>query len=99
MVLQGRTPTGRLWRDFPRREDGQPHNLVTTRLLWLRGLEPGVNSGPGVDSYRRYIYIHGTNREDALGGAVSGGCVLLRDAEILDLYPRVPVGTHVWLEV
>ena len=33
----------------------------------LRGLEEGLNKGPEMDSYDRYIYIHGTNHEDRLG--------------------------------
>src|SRR5271154_5127850 len=38
-------------------------NLITSRILWLKGLEPGVNSGGDVDTYKRFIYIHGTQRE------------------------------------
>ena len=34
---------------------------ITSRILWLAGLEEGVNKGKGVDSYTRYIYIHGTH--------------------------------------
>ena len=33
---------------------------ITTRILWLEGLEPGFNRGGNVDSHARYIYIHGT---------------------------------------
>lgn len=41
---------------------------ILTRILWLRGREPGRNRGPGVDSYRRFIYVHGTNQEQHLAG-------------------------------
>ena len=32
-------------------------DYVTSRILWLDGLEIGKNKGSGVDSYDRYIYI------------------------------------------
>ena len=37
-----------------------PDAKITTRILWLEGLEPGFNRGGNVDSHARYIYIHGT---------------------------------------
>ena len=40
---------------------------VTTRILWLSGEEDGINKGGNVDSYQRYIYIHGTSEEGRLG--------------------------------
>ena len=42
-------------------------DLILTRILTLEGLEDGVNRGPGCDSLERYIYLHGTNHEEALG--------------------------------
>ena len=39
--------------------------------------------------------IHGTNRPDTIGTAVSSGCFRLVDADVADLYERVPVGTKV----
>jgi lipoprotein-anchoring transpeptidase ErfK/SrfK len=94
MILKARIPTGQFW---PKASDAATSNLVTTRILWLEGLQPGFNSGAGVDSYARFIYIHGTNREDALGSQISGGCVLLRDSEVVRLYAETPVGSHVYL--
>ena len=41
-------------------------DFVTSRILWLDGLEEGANKGPGIDSYNRYIYIHGTLKKDLL---------------------------------
>ena len=35
-------------------------DVITTRILWLDGLEIGKNKGGNVDSKSRYIYIHGT---------------------------------------
>ena len=40
---------------------------ITSRILWLSGLEKGKNKGEQIDSYKRYIYIHGTSEEGKLG--------------------------------
>ena len=95
MVFKGRRPTGRHFSEHT--DDG---NLITSRILWLRGLEPGVNvgndiEGRAVDSYARYIYIHGTNREEHLGQPQSAGCVLMANLDIIALHEEVRVGDHV----
>lgn len=59
---------------------------VLTRIMWLEGLEPGVNSGPGVDSHDRYIYLHGTNQEQLLGSPASHGCIRLSNRDIMELF-------------
>ena len=46
---------------------GQPFAPIAHRILWLEGLEPGLNRGGNVDSHARYIYIHGTGNETDLG--------------------------------
>ncbi len=38
--------------------------------------------------------LHGTNEPWSIGRAVSSGCVRLLNQDIIDLYSRVPVGTH-----
>jgi hypothetical protein len=95
MVFKGRVPTGRHFSEHA--DDG---NLITSRILRLRGLEPGVNAGHdaegrAVDTYDRYVYIHGTSREDRLGQPQSAGCVVLGNADIIALYDEVRVGDHV----
>ena len=62
---------------------------VTTRILWLDGLEPGLNKGGDVDSYQRFIYIHGTDEEGRLGAPASHGCIRMRNQDVIDLYERV----------
>ncbi|HEY0947559.1 MAG TPA: L,D-transpeptidase [Opitutaceae bacterium] len=91
MVFKSRVPTGRHFNEFAESESATS-NLVTTRILWLRGLEAGVNAGGDIDSYDRYIYIHGTNHEDRIGEPQSGGCVLMRNLEIIELYDEVRSG-------
>lgn len=71
---------------------------ITSRILWLRGLEPGRNSGAGCDSYTRYIYIHGTPHEAAIGSPASIGCIRMRNADVIALYDVVAEGTPVVIE-
>lgn len=65
---------------------GGEKDYVLTRILWLEGLEPGVNQGPGIDSHERYIYIHGTNQEHLLGTPASHGCIRLSNTDVVDLF-------------
>ncbi len=96
MVFKARQATGRLASEWPAPED----NLITSRILRLEGLEPGHNQGRDaegrvVDTRARFVYLHGTNQQSMLGQPNSHGCVLLSDADIIRLYPRIPVGTIV----
>ena len=68
---------------------------VTTRILWLEGLEHGRNKGEGIDSFKRYIYIHGTSEEGRLGTPASHGCIRMKNKEVIDLYNKVAIGTLV----
>lgn len=95
MVFKGRVPTGRHFNELPE-ADTHP-NLITSRILWLRGLEPGVNQGGDVDTRERYVYIHGTNHEDRLGTPQSAGCILMRNIEIVELHEEVRSGDLVWI--
>jgi lipoprotein-anchoring transpeptidase ErfK/SrfK len=96
-------PPGRVFRD--RLDTGETwtigksgDNLVLTRILRLQGLEDGVNRGPGIDSYDRYIYIHGTNNETAVGSPASHGCVCMTNADVVELFDAVPEGTIVFID-
>ncbi len=86
-VFESREPTGRIWRG-----ESDAGDLITTRILRLAGLEPGINQGPGCDSYERYIYFHGTNHESQLGQAVSAGCIRMANADVVTLFERVREG-------
>ena len=68
---------------------------ITTRILWLEGMEEGKNKGIGIDSYKRYIYIHGTSEEGRLGMPASHGCIRMKNKDIIDLYRIIEVGTLV----
>lgn len=91
MVFKSRIPTGRHFsEELERNPDND--NLITSRILWLRGLEPGLNRGGNVDTYERYVYIHGTNHDERIGEPLSAGCVLMRNLEIVELYEQVRAG-------
>lgn len=94
MVFKGRVPTGQLFSEFPAHE--QVSNLITTRIIRLRGLE-AHNSGESCDSYARYIYIHGTNHEDRIGEPFSGGCVEMLNTEVVELFDAVAEGDLIWI--
>ena len=88
--LQGRSFTSRLPdkiilpQDQWRSDSGKDY--VLTRILWLTGLEPGINAGGRVDSHNRCIYIHGTNQEHLLGKPASHGCLRLSNRDVMELF-------------
>jgi hypothetical protein len=63
---------------------------VTTRIIWLRGLE-----AQNAHAFQRCIYIHGTPQEKAIGRPASYGCVRMKSSDIAALYDRVPLGAIV----
>mgnify|MGYP001158088763 FL=1 len=92
------TPVGTVFKGRqPVRHDGKGDRtaLITDRILWLEGLEPGFNSGGEVDSRQRYIYIHGIGDESRLGQPNSQGCIHLGAAGLLPLFDAIPEGTLV----
>lgn len=93
-VFVGRQATGELYEPalaekFPERD------WILTRILWLRGIEPGRNQGGNVDSYRRYIYIHGMPDDVDINTCGSRGCIRLRNQDIIDLFDQVEEGAMV----
>ena len=84
-VFVSRRPTHEVipWSCF-RTEGGADY--VLTRIMWLDGMEKGLNNGGVVDSHSRYIYIHGTNQEQLLGRPASHGCIRLSNRDVLELF-------------
>ncbi|PWU05195.1 MAG: L,D-transpeptidase [Verrucomicrobia bacterium] len=72
--------------------------LVTTRILWLAGLELGLNQGPNIDSFERFIYIHGTNREHLIGTPATLGCITLTNKDIITLFNSTPCDSLVYIQ-
>lgn len=93
-VFQRRRPTGEiLSQELASR---YPHrDWILTRVLWLEGLQRGLNRGGGDDSLRRFIYIHGTADEHLIGKPVSHGCIRMLAEDLVELFELVPTGTRV----
>lgn len=93
-VFVRRRPTGEsytptLGAQFPERD------WILTRILWLSGCEPGLNRLGECDTMRRFIYIHGSPDEVAMGVPGSHGCIRMKNADVIDLFERVEAGTPV----
>lgn len=95
-ILRGREATGECAEIITHAHASQ-EDLVLSRILWLQGLEQGKNLGQGVDSYQRYIYIHGTQEEGLIGQPASHGCVRMLNKDIVELFDRVEEGAFVYI--
>lgn len=96
-VFLGRRRTGEIYSD----ELASQHpdrDWVLSRILWLSGTEMGRNCDGDVDTLSRYIYIHGTPCESALGTPASIGCIRMRDEDVIELFDLVSTGTVVDIE-
>jgi L,D-transpeptidase catalytic domain len=90
-VFKSRQVVGFTWQ-------GLPLAPITNRILWLEGLEQGLNRGGNVDTHNRYVYIHGTGDESTIGRPASHGCIHLSGQDLIPLYDFLPSGTLVWIE-
>ncbi|GAB6068247.1 L,D-transpeptidase [Methylothermus subterraneus] len=95
-VLVGRRPTGEIYdsslaRRYPERD------WILSRILWLSGLEIGFNRLGTVDTLRRFIYIHGSPDHLIDGQPRSHGCIRMRNADVIELFEQVRVGTKVYV--
>ncbi len=95
-VFVGRRPTGEIYnaelgKQYPQRD------WILSRILWLSGLESGKNRYGDVDTFWRYIYIHGTPEEHLIGAPVSHGCIRMKNRHLLALFERVAAGTKVFI--
>ncbi len=68
---------------------------ITSRVLWLSGMEEGKNKGKKIDSFNRYIYIHGTSEEGRIGTPASHGCIRMKNKDVIELYEKIKIGTLV----
>lgn len=63
---------------------------VTTRIIWLSGLE-----AQNAQAFHRCIYIHGTPEEKTIGRPASYGCIRMKASDVAVLYDQIPVGALV----
>ncbi len=88
-VFVRRRPTGEVWSpDLHAKYPGR--DWMLTRILWLSGCEVGKNRLGDVDTMRRMIYIHGAPDSAEMGAPGSHGCIRMRNADVVDLFERVP---------
>ena len=93
-VFVGRRPTGEIYHPelaarYPERD------WILTRILWLTGLEPGLNQGGDHDTLRRFIYIHGCPDSAPMGQPLSHGCIRMRNRDLLELFEQANAGDRV----
>ena len=96
-VFVARRPTGEIHSPELSAAQAQ-RDWILTRILWLSGLEPGKNRLGDVDTFRRFIYIHGCPEEVPMGTPSSHGCIRMRNADVIELFDMVPAGTHVHIK-
>ena len=90
--------TEELHKQYPKKD------WILTRILWLCGQEEGKNKGYNaqgkvVDSYRRYIYIHGAGDHAPFGVAPSSlGCVRMNSEDVIEVFSKAPIGTDVVID-
>ena len=88
----GRVHTGEVFPIYSDQEIYVKEDVVQSRILWLSGLENNINKGIGVDSFARYIYIHGTPEEWLLGSKASKGCIRMSNKDVIELFEKVHEG-------
>jgi len=93
-IFVGREASGEMYHP-ELREQFPDRDWILTRILWLSGCEEGKNKGGNVDSYDRYIYIHGGPDDLAMGVPGSRGCVRMRNTDVIELFDLVETETGV----
>jgi lipoprotein-anchoring transpeptidase ErfK/SrfK len=93
-VFIGRRPTGEictpeLYAASPERD------WILTRVIWLAGREEAKNLGGNVDTFSRYIYIHGTPDDEPINEPRSHGCIRMRNDDVIALFDLVEPGIRV----
>ena len=88
-VFKARQETGEVYNQalaaqFPERD------WILSRILWLSGLEDNFNLGEGCDTFKRYIYIHGTPDSEPMGIPMSHGCIRMRNDDVIELFELIP---------
>lgn len=86
-VYQSRIPTA-----LPC-DQSSPEDQVASRIIRLHGLESANRN-----TLARYIYIHGTNQPHLLGSPAGHGCIRMHPDDILEIFPKVCIGTPVTIQ-
>lgn len=90
-VLRSRIFTGEIWSKDPSNPlANSVEDLILTRLLWLQGAEEN-----NINTFQRFIYLHGTNQEELLGKPASHGCIRFSNSDILEVFEMLQTGSEV----
>ena len=81
--------------DLEKKKPGE--DWILSRILWLSGLQCGMNRLGPVDTMRRYIYIHGTPPSGISGKPESKGCIRMFQNDIIELFDLITVGCRVFI--
>ena len=84
-LFQNRVSTNKIIHKNPK----DKKDYITSRIIRLGGLEEGINKGGNVDTFDRFIYIHGTPHIDKLGHPESHGCIRMSDYDVIYLFKLV----------
>ena len=93
-LFKNRRPTKKIINYLPT----DKYDYITSRIIRLSGLEDKVNKGGEVDTYNRYIYIHGTPHFDKLGQPESHGCIRMSDNDVINLFNSIKYKTLVLID-
>jgi len=97
-VFVARRWTGEIYT--PALQQAHPtRDWILSRILWLSGCEIGLNRLGNVDTMQRYIYIHGCPDDAPMGIPLSHGCIRMRNADVMQLFDMVSVGTEVDIQL
>jgi len=94
-VFKARVPTGEIYTPELEKAHPERDDWILTRILWLEGLEEGVNRGDEVDTMSRKIYIHASPASRPMGKPYSHGCICLHNEDMVELFNLVKIGTQV----
>ncbi|PCJ52446.1 MAG: hypothetical protein COA79_24160 [Planctomycetota bacterium] len=88
-IYKDRKFTGRIATVLKEKIDS-PKDYITSRILWLDGIE-----NKNKNTKERYIYIHGTYEEGLIGTKASHGCIRMKNKEVIELFDFIPKNTLV----
>ena len=86
----------RLQQQYPKKD------WILSRIIRLSGVEDGFNlgindKGMSVDTYNRYIYIHGCPEQYSFSEPSSIGCIRMKNNDLLELYEKITINDHVYI--
>ena len=93
-LFKNRKPTKKIINYLPI----DKYDYITSRIIRLSGLEDDINKGGDVDTYNRYIYIHGTPHTNKLGKPQSHGCIRMADEDVITLFDSIKRRTLVLID-